>query len=474
MCTNVKEQIKFGTDGWRAVIGDTFTFANVRILTQAVCDYIHNDLKDSNKEIVIGYDTRFLSDKFAASAAEVFAANGIKVLLSKDPVPTPVVSYATRYRKLCLGIVITASHNPPEFNGYKIKDSRGGSADASVTKRVEELLDLNPVRTISLKEAIKNGSVNIVNLEDEYIKFIRSYLDMKLLRNARFNILQDVMYGSGNGILAKILRGTKLKLSLLHDEINPSFGGRRPEPVKDNLSEIISRMENEKFHIGLVLDGDADRIAAIEPGGAFIHPQQILVLLLLHLKEDRKWDGGVVKTIAGTTMIDKVAKKLGVKLYETPVGFKYISSLMEKENILVGGEEAGGMGFKNYIPERDGTLAGLLLTEMMAYRKKNISKIVRELEKEFGKYYYYRDELKLVEVAFNKEKIRSKLPDKLLNKKIVEIKDYDGIKMICENEDWLMLRGSGTEPILRIYAEAKSLATAKKLVEQGKKIVLGS
>lgn len=474
MCINAKEMIKFGTDGWRAVIGDTFTFENVRILTQAVCDYVNSDLKDTSKEIVIGYDTRFLSDKFAVSAAEVFAANGIKVLLSDKSVPTPLVSFAVRRGKLGLGIMITASHNPPEFNGYKIKDARGGSADIAITRRIEELLGINPVRIIPKKEAIEQGLIRMVNLEDAYIKFIHSYLDMKLLKNAKFKILQDVMYGSGNGMLAKILSPTKLKVEYLHNEINPSFGGRRPEPVVENLGEILSRMKKEKFDIGLVLDGDADRIAAVEPGGRFIHPQQILVLLLLHLKEDRNWSGGIVKTIAGTTMIDKVAKKLGVKIYETPVGFKYISSLMEKENILVGGEEAGGMGFKNYIPERDGTLAGLLLVEMMSYRKKNISKIVHEIEKEFGRYYYYRDELKLGEVVFDKDKVRDHLPPRLLNKKVTEIKDYDGIKMICENEDWLMLRGSGTEPIVRVYAEAKQLVTAKKLVEAGKNIILKS
>lgn len=474
MCTNVKEQIKFGTDGWRAVIGDTFTFENVRALTQAVCDYINSDLKDGPREIVIGYDTRFLSDRFAVSAAEVFAANGIKVLLSDKAVPTPLVSFAVRLAKLSLGIMITASHNPPEFNGYKIKDARGGSADISITRRIEELLGESEVRVMPKKEGESLGLINIVNLEKEYIKFIHSYLDMKLLKNSKFKILQDVMYGSGNGILGKILSKTKLKYEFIHNEINPSFGGRRPEPVVDNLAEIISRMKKEKFDIGLVLDGDADRIAAVAPGGVFIHPQQILALLLLHLKEDRKWNGGIVKTIAGTTMIDKVAKKLGVKIFETPVGFKYISNLMETEDILVGGEEAGGMGFKNYIPERDGTLAGLLLVEMMAYRKKNISKIIKELEREFGKYYYYRDELKLGEVSFDQANVRSRLPGKLLNKKIIEIKDYDGIKMICENEDWLMLRGSGTEPIVRVYAEAKSLATAKKLVEEGKKIILKS
>lgn len=472
MCTNVKEQIKFGTDGWRGVIGDNFTFENVRILTQAVCDYIHKDLSGATKKVVIGYDTRFLSDKFAQATAEVLAVNGIEVALSDKHVPTPAVSFAVKNDNYCLGIMITASHNPPEFNGFKIKNAQGGSADVEITRRVEELLGENPALSISLSEAKEKGLIKMVCLEDKYIKFIKSYLDMKLLKKSKVKILQDVMYGSGNGVLTKVLSGTTIKSEIIHNEINPSFGGRRPEPVVDNLGEIIKRMKKEKFDLGLVLDGDADRIAAIEPGGAFIHPQQILALLLLHLKEDRKWSGGVVKTIAGTTMIDKIAKKLKVKLYETPVGFKYISALMEKEDILVGGEEAGGMGVKNYIPERDGTLAGLLLVEMMAYRKKNIASIMRALEKEFGKYYYTRDELKLGEVRFEKENILKKIPPRILNKKVADIKTYDGIKIIFSDEDWLMLRGSGTEPIVRVYSEAKKAAVAKKLVEEGKKIIL--
>lgn len=471
MHKDIKQQIKFGTDGWRAVIGDTFTFENVRILTQGVCDYVQKEMPSSNKKVVVGYDTRFLSDKFAQTTAEVLAGNGIGVTLSDKHIPTPAVSFVTKTDGYCLGIMITASHNPAEFNGFKVKNAQGGSADAAITVKVEELLGQSPVRSLSLSEAKSKGLVKITSLEDKYIKFLKSYLNMKLLKTSKVRILQDVMYGSGNDLLEKVLSGTAIKAEIIHNEINPSFGGRRPEPVVENLGEMISRMKKEKFDLGLVLDGDADRIAAVEPGGLFIHPQQILALLLLHLNQDRKWSGGVVKTIAGTVMIDKIAKKLGVKLYETPVGFKHISALMEKEDILVGGEEAGGMGVKNYIPERDGTLAGLLLVEMMVYRKKNISQIMRALEKEFGKYYYTRDELKLGEVKFEQEKILNKLPAKILNKKVADIKSYDGIKVIFEDEDWLMLRGSGTEPIVRVYAEAKKQSVAQRLVKEGKKII---
>lgn len=474
MQTKIRRQIKFGTDGWRGIIGDNFIFRNVRIVTQAICDYVRKELSKSSKKVVVGYDTRFLSAKFARAVCEVLTANGIRVLFSGKAVSTPIVSFTTKNCGCCLGIMITASHNPAEFNGLKIKSSSGGSADVSVTRKVESLLGMNKVLSIPYDKAGKRGLLKISNLEDRYIKFINSYLDMRLLRAAKFKVLQDVMYGSGNGLLDKILRGTAIKTTLMHNEINPSFGGIRPEPTVENLGEILSQMKKRKFDLGLALDGDADRIAAVEPKGRFIHPQQILALLLLHLKEDKKWKGAVVKTIAGTTMIDKLAKKLGVKLYETPVGFKYISTLMEKKDILIGGEEAGGIGFKNYIPERDGILAGLLLMEMMAYRKKGISQIIRDLEKEFGRYYYVRDDLKLSEIGFNKDRILKKIPQRLLNKKIAEVKDFDGIKIVFFDEDWLMLRGSGTEPIVRVYAEAKKLDVAEKLVQKGKQLILNS
>jgi phosphomannomutase len=276
------------------------------------------------------------------------------------------------------------------------------------------------------------------------------------------------MYGSGDSFFARILKGSDIRLEFMRNNINPSFDGKRPEPVEDNLQELKMRVKKEKFDLGIALDGDADRIAAVAPGGVFIHPQKILGLLALHLNQDRHWSGGIVKTICGTTMIDNIAKFLGIKLYETPVGFKYISNLMETENILAGGEEAGGMGVKGYIPERDGTVAGLLLLEMMVYRNKNILKILNETEKKFGKYYYVRQDLQL---ASQIEPKKEDLPGELLGKKVIQVKDYDGIKLICEDESWLMFRGSGTEPIMRLYAEAKSLAQAKKLLALGGRLI---
>ena len=469
---NYKNIIKFGTDGWRAVIADTFTFENVKVLSQATADYLKvykSKKKKSQVVVAVGYDTRFLSEKFAEVVACVFAANGIKVILSDRFTPTPTVSFAVKQRKLNLGIVITASHNPPEFNGYKIKNENGGAADISITRKVESLLGKTKPRLISLGDALQKKAIVKEDLTKSYVQFLRSYINLTKLRKRKFRVLLDCMYGSGSGFMKQVLRGTNIKLEMMRSERNPLFEGRGPEPVEHNLEKIKKRMKQENFDLGLILDGDADRIAAIAKGGEFLHPQKILGLLALHLKEDRGWDGGMVTTIAGTAMMQHIADYLGIKLYETPVGFKFISYLMETENILVGGEEAGGMGFKKYIPERDGTLAGLLLIEMMAYRNKTMDKIIIDIESKFGRYYYVRKDIKL-KPGMKFRDIYSIKPNKLINKKVIEIKDYDGVKFVCEDESWLMLRASGTEPLMRFYAEAKTLKRAQRLLLLGQKL----
>ncbi|MCX5698928.1 MAG: phosphoglucomutase/phosphomannomutase family protein [Candidatus Omnitrophica bacterium] len=456
---NAGTQIKFGTDGWRAIIADTYTLENVKILAQAVADFL-----GSGKKVAVGFDTRFMSDKFAQAAAIVLKSNDIEVILSDQPIPTPALSFAVKSRKFDLGIMITASHNPAEYNGFKIKNAAGGGASQELTREVEGLLTKTPV-----KDSANVESIQIVDLTRDYIKFIRNYIDLKKIKNKKFKVLVDSMYGSGDSFIAQVLKGTSIKLEFMRNTINPSFGGGRPEPVEENLAELKRRVKAEKFDLGIALDGDADRIAAVAPGGVFIHPQKILGLLALHLNQDRHWSGGLVKTICGSTMMDNIANFLGIKLYETPVGFKYISNLMETQDIVAGGEEAGGMGVKGYIPERDGTMAGLLLIEMMVYRNKNILKILNETEKQFGKYYYVRQDFHLDKRV---EPKKESLPQELLGRKVVDIKDYDGIKLICEDQSWLMFRGSGTEPIMRTYAEAKSLAQAKKLLALGKEIIL--
>jgi phosphomannomutase len=459
------KQIKFGTDGWRGIISDDFTFHNVRQVAQAIADY-YNLLakKQKNKAITIavGYDTRFLSGSYAQIVANVLSGNGIEVLLSDKAIPTPTLSFTVKNKKLTAGIMITASHNPCEYNGIKIKTSQGGAAGTQVTKEVEKLLT---GRSLKL-DSQPSGKVKKLDFLKDYVNFLRSYIDLDRLKNVKFNVLVDAMYGSGNSLIQEVLFDSEVKLEFTRNYVNPSFGGIRPEPVLENLISTQETVKKRGFDLCLVLDGDADRIACFGQSGEFISPQKILGLLILHLSRDKKIAGGVVKTIVGTTLIDKITRALKVKLYETPVGFKYISALMEKEDILIGGEEAGGIGFKGYIPERDGTLAGLLLLEMMAYRKKTILEILREMEREFGRYYYARESFHIH--GLNLKNQDAKKIKRILGEKVVEIKDYDGVKLICRDESWLMFRGSGTEPIMRIYAESASPKKTERLLQFGR------
>ncbi|MBF0533226.1 MAG: phosphoglucomutase/phosphomannomutase family protein [Candidatus Omnitrophica bacterium] len=472
---NIHDEIKFGTDGWRGVIADNFTFENVRIIAQAISDWVNADFQATaagERKVAIGYDTRFLSPEFGQTVAQVLAANGIPVYLSDRPIPTPALSYGVVKVKGVAGIMITASHNPGKFNGVKIKTNQGGGAPKDITNKVEALLGVNPVRGADFDSAVKEKKIMVHDFMAAYLKFMKSYVDLAKIKKTNFKVLQDVMHGSGGRILEEVLAGGKIKTELVRADVNPSFDGAKPEPVAEYLQGSIARMKKEKFDLGLVLDGDADRIAAIAPGGEYISPQKILGLLILHLSRNKKRTGGVVKTICGTTMIDNIAHKLGLELYETPVGFKYISDLMVTKRIIAGGEEAGGMGVQDYIPERDGTLAGLLLLEMMVYQKKNIKQLIDAMEKEFGRYYYSRCDLKLGVGKFDLNSFKS--TTSLLGKKVVDVKDYDGVKLTCEDGSWLMLRPSGTEPLVRAYSEAKSLKTAKALVAIGEKMLRGN
>ena len=463
MC-NVKSDIKFGTDGWRGVIGDNFTFENVRLVAQAIADYYNAGNKIAR--LAVGFDTRFMSDRYAEIVSEVLADNGIGVVLSDRCVPTPTLSFAVQKRSLTSGVMITASHNPASYNGIKIKTAEGGAAGVEVTREIEKFI-AEPAET----KKRNLGKISKVDLTSDYVNFLRNYIDLKKLKNSTFRVLVDSMHGSGDSFIASVLKGTKVKLEFLRADINPSFEGLKPEPVLENLEVTVKKMNSGKFDLGLVLDGDADRIAAFAGKKEFINPQKVLGLLILHLIQDRKMSGGVVKTLVGSNLVDNICKKLKLKLYETPVGFKYISELMIKEDILVGGEEAGGMGFKNYIPERDGSLAGLLLLEMMVYRKKSMLQILKDMEKEFGRYYYERSELKLKSMgAIDISPLKA--TKVVLGKKVIKVDDSDGLKFFLEDTSWLMLRVSGTEPIIRIYSESKNGAQSFKLLDFGKKLFL--
>ncbi len=465
MCDAVTK-IKFGTDGWRGVISDDFTFANVRRVGQAVSDYYRGKNAGQRVSIAIGYDYRFMSDRYAHIMAEVFSHNGIDVWVSDQAIPTPTLSYAVKRMGLTAGIMITASHNPGEYNGIKIKTAEGGAAGADVTGEVEKFLDFPAPH-----EHGPAGSIRKTDMTAEYVRFLRSYVDIKRFKKAKFKILVDTMHGSGKDFLSRVLKGTDIKLEYTRLDHNPSFEGLRPEPIPENLGATIEKVKKGRYDLCLVLDGDADRIAAVTGEGEFISPQKILGLLILHLVQDRRMTGGVVKTLVGTNLIDNITSKLGLKLYETPVGFKYISELMINEDIVVGGEEAGGMGFKDYVPERDGSLAGLLLMEMMVMRRKTITGVLKDMEKEFGRYYYLREYITVQALgSFKMESVKA--VRQVLGVEVMKVNDSDGVKLILKDGAWLMLRASGTEPIIRIYAESKSLKRTRDMLAFGRSLIM--
>lgn len=457
-------QIKFGTDGWRAIMGREFTTENVELVAQAVADHLNASKKGA--KAVIGYDFRKNSENFARTFSEVLAANGVDTLLASAACPTPAVSFTIVDRKLDSGIAITASHNPPDYNGVKIKTDFGGSADKQVTNAIEALIGKNPVRKNS------GQAIRTENLNEKYLQFLKNYLNMDAIRSAPYRILVDSMYGVGGRHIEQVTAGGKLQVTSIRADRDVTFGGTAPEPIPHNLGPSMKLMEKGDFDLGVVTDGDADRVGAIRPGGEFVSPGIILSLILIHFVEDLKKTGSVVTTISNTGLIYKVARKFGLKVHETPVGFKYICEIMRKENVLIGGEESGGIGFQNYLYERDGLLSSLLLVEMMAMRKKSFDEILKDVEKEYGKLYYERQDLNYPNELKTKlfQHLSAHPPKKLQNHGVTDVKNQDGMKFLLEDGSWLLFRLSGTEPILRVYSEATSKALAGALVQQGKEL----
>ena len=461
--------IKFGTDGWRAIIAEEFTFENLRIVSQAIADYLEETVgKNKRRKVVIGYDRRFLSKEFAETVGCVLTANNIKVNLSNRDVPTPVVSFHCRKSKYDLGVMITASHNPAKFNGLKIKTSEGGSADKNLTDRVESLFGKRKPKSIDIDLAKKKNLLVVEDLTIVYMDFLRKFIDLKNIKKLKLKVLVDVMYGSGGNFVEKILGRSNIEIDYLHNEFNPSFKGVRPEPIASSLVELMAKMKKGKYDIGISLDGDADRIAMVDNKGNYINAQVILPLLAIHMVKNRKVNGGIAKTVVGSNVIDKVALSLGVACYETPVGFKYISDLFKNNLICIGGEEAGGIGFKNYIPERDGSAAFLLLLEMIVAEGKKFSTLLNDFYKKYGRYYYSRSAISVKSIKKGLSEL--KLPTSLNGKKVERINTLDGIKLIAD-DCWLMFRKSGTEPIVRVYAESKSKKESEELVALGEKKV---
>lgn len=442
--------IKFGTDGWRAVIADEYTFENLKKISKATAIAFEGHSKINNG-ICIGYDTRFLSKEFAECSAEVFANHGIKVYLTDSFVTTPTVSLLSRDKNLAYGVMITSSHNPAKYNGFKLKDEFGGSMGPAHLTVIEKILNDSEnfnYGNNSFEDLNKAGKIEYINGRQYYINTLKNKIEIDTINNSGVKIIYDAMFGSGQGMMDELI-----SITALRSEVNPSFGGSSPEPVQKNLRFISEKIKAGNFDIGIVTDGDADRIAIIDENGDFVDAQKTFALLLTYMINEKKMSGGVVRGFSSSELIKKICEDYGIKLYTVPIGFKYISELMIKEDILIGAEESGGIGLKHHLPERDGIFNGMMFAEMLAVKKKRLSELIAEIENKYGKFYYKRIDQHLTNNDQKAELIElTKGLKEVAGLKVTGTDTLDGCKLLFEN-GWLLVRASGTEPLLRIYTE---------------------
>jgi alpha-D-glucose phosphate-specific phosphoglucomutase len=470
------QEIKFGTDGWRGIIADDFTFDNVRRVAGALASYVLK-YEDARRGVFVGYDTRFGSQRAAQLVAEVIAAAGVPVKLANDYTPTPAVSYAVKTNGAAGGVMVTSSHNPWNWNGVKFKGKFGGSATPAIMKKVEEEL-----RSGAMPQGTK-AAVEEADLKTSYIAAVCRFADMDLIGKAKFKVAVDSMYGSGRGILAGIFRERGVQHVTIRQEVNPLFPDINPEPIEPHIAMLQQTVLREKCDAGLATDGDADRIGAVAEDGSFVDSHKIFCVLLRWLLERKKWPGDVVRAFNTTRMLDRIAAKHGRKLYETKIGFKYTADLMMEHDILIGGEESGGIGYSRFLPERDGVLNCLLLANVMAEEGKPLGQLVADLQREFGPHYYGRRDLHIAEEIKQNaiQRARADTMYKLGQYRIVKKENLDGIKFFLDAptngngaEAWILFRASGTEPLLRAYSEAASpelvneiLTAAESFVRSG-------
>jgi phosphomannomutase len=479
--------IHFGTDGWRAVISDSFTFSNLRMLTQAIADAVASEQWDKSgnggpapdpHKFVVGFDTRFLSDRYAGDAARVLAANGYTVLLAQADAPTPTISYAVKHLNAIAGIMITASHNAPRYNGVKLKAAYGGSALPEQCRRVEVYLNDNEQRgrgpnLMDLDVARRDGLIQRFNPLPDYFDQLRRLIRSDVIADNPQNFVVDSMHGSGRGVIKSFLQGTGCEIAEIRGEMNPGFGGVHPEPIARYLGPLAGAIGTGMGCFGLATDGDADRIGAMDERGQFVDPHKIMALSLKYLVEQRGFSGAVVRTVSTTRMIDRLCRQYGLTLHETPVGFNHIADYMMSEEVLIGGEESGGISFKGHIPEGDGPIMGLLLVEMIAALHKPLNVLVEELLNEVGPAFYERTDLRL-QYPLSREKmtetLKTQAPSEIGGLKIEAVNDLDGVKYILADDSWLLIRPSGTEPVLRVYAEGRTMEVVHSLLQYGEKV----
>jgi phosphomannomutase len=498
------DKIKFGTDGWRGVIGDDFTLANVRRVAAAIAEYVKAEGEPAHG-LIVGYDTRFLSAECAQAAAEVVAASGVPVTLADCPTPTPAVSYAVVYRQTAGAIVVTASHNPYRWNGIKFKAPYGGSAAPAIIARIERhLRRLRSAATLAAsakkrrlprpdgvsgeagatskprrgKSAVglapssvragagaAGSTIQTADLIAPYLRRLRNMIHLESIRASGRRFVLDPMYGTAQGCIARLFQEAGIPYREIHADHNPLFPGLNPEPIEPHVSGLRTAVLDGHFDAGFATDGDADRLGAIDRDGTFIDSHKIFSILLKHLVEDRGLRGEVVKTFSTTRMIDKLARKYSLPLHVTPIGFKYICELMLKRDILIGGEESGGIGLKGHLPERDGILNSLLLAEVMAEKRRTLGELVEELSEEFGPHCYDRVDLEIERQAIERLMREVRQLKSFAGCAITSVDELDGFKMLFGDSAWLLVRASGTENVLRLYAEAPSRQEVKALLD---------
>ena len=447
-------EIKFGTDGWRGLIGEDFNFANVRRVAAAIAQYVRKE-SSASSGLIVGYDTRFLSAEAAAAVAEELAAAGVPVFLASQPAPTPAVSYAVVARRTSGGIMITASHNPYRWNGVKFKAAYGGSASPAIMKKVEAQL-ARVTRTGARARRAKDAPIEKVDLVGPYLENLKSIVHFDRIRSSGLRFVADPLFGAARGCLLRLFDEAQITCREIHGEHNPLFPGLNPEPIEPHVAALQKAVVKGGFDAGFATDGDADRVGAVDSGGRFVDSHKIFSLLLRHLTEDLGLSGEVVKTFSTTQVIDKLARKHGLKLHITPIGFKYVCDLMLTRSILIGGEESGGIAIKGYLPERDGVLNSLLLAQMMAEKRRSLDVLVRELNQEFGAHEFGRVDLEIErEIAQRVVRhVAKKNISDIAGLRVTAVEGLDGAKMLFGETAWLLVRASGTENLLRLYAEA--------------------
>jgi alpha-D-glucose phosphate-specific phosphoglucomutase len=467
--------IKFGTDGWRGAIAETYTFDNVRVVAQATADYL-KDREQDGDGLIVGYDMRFASEFFAAATAEVLAANGVKAWLASAAAPTPTVSYSILTHRAAGAAMITASHNPWTDNGYKYKPEYAGSADPATIAAIEDhanrIFPDHSVRRVDLADALSSKTVERFDPKPDYIRRLGELVDLDPLRTSGLKVVIDPMYGSGMGYLPELLGGGSLGVRELNNYRNPFFGGVNPEPIAVNLQKLMAAVPDDGADMGLAVDGDADRFGLVDERGNFINQLLVYGLLIMYLLEKKGWRGPIVKSISTTSMANRLGEKYGVDVIETPVGFKYIGPEMRSHDAMIGGEESGGYAFRGHIPERDGSLAALYITEMRLAYDMPMSDIVRHLQEEAGPSYYDR-----IDVRFPEEKREEVIarfagehPTEIAGQRVDRVQIIDGFKYFLDDGSWLLVRASGTEPLIRLYTEASSPEMARRVLAAGKEM----